>query len=187
MQLFEIVNGYDLVYKWFDVLKSAGHYIIGYVIMPNHLHSVIGFRKSNNINTIIGNGKRMMSYELVRRLKKQGEQKILTQCERGVRSSERKRNKLHAIWEDSFDWKFLDSHHLIEQKLDYIHLNPCKGKWDLAKNPADYLHSSAKFYILNQPGIYPVTSYMEMEDINLDSVSAGQVLDCPLSLFRGIS
>lgn len=56
--LFDITNSYDLVYKWFDYLKDNGHYVIGYVIMPNHLHAVIGFRNTGkSINTIVGNAK----------------------------------------------------------------------------------------------------------------------------------
>ncbi|HMT76034.1 MAG TPA: hypothetical protein PKA77_18310 [Chitinophagaceae bacterium] len=34
------------------------------------------------------------------------------------------------------------------QKLNYIHDNPCKGKWNLAAATVDYEHSSAKFYIV---------------------------------------
>ena len=30
LHLFELVNGYDQVYKWFDPLKCKGHYIVGY-------------------------------------------------------------------------------------------------------------------------------------------------------------
>ena len=58
ISLIEITNGYDLVYKWFDYLKDQGHYIIGYQIMPNHVHAIIAFRNSGkDINKIIGNGK----------------------------------------------------------------------------------------------------------------------------------
>jgi hypothetical protein len=35
LPLIETVKGYDIVYSWFDYLKSKGHYIGGYVIMPN--------------------------------------------------------------------------------------------------------------------------------------------------------
>jgi len=38
MNLIEITDSYDLVYKWLDHLKSKEHKIIGYVIMPNHVH-----------------------------------------------------------------------------------------------------------------------------------------------------
>ena len=36
LPLFEITNGYDTIYKWFDYLKSKNHFVKGYVIMPNH-------------------------------------------------------------------------------------------------------------------------------------------------------
>jgi REP element-mobilizing transposase RayT len=65
LPLFEIINGYDIVYNWFDYLKGKGHYIIGYVIMPNHVHALIGFSSKTAINSIVGNGKRFMAYILV--------------------------------------------------------------------------------------------------------------------------
>ena len=53
----------------------------------------------------------------------------------------------------------------MNQKLDYMHDNPCKGKWNLCTSPADYLHSSAKFYIEGLHASYPVTNFMEMDDV----------------------
>lgn len=32
LPLFELTNAYDTVYKWFDYLKSNGHFILGYVL-----------------------------------------------------------------------------------------------------------------------------------------------------------
>ncbi|MDN3655366.1 hypothetical protein QWZ08_07010 [Ferruginibacter paludis] len=48
-----------------------------------------------------------------------------------------------------------------------MHNHPCRGKWQLAANPIDYIHSSARFYLTGVPGIYPVTNFMEMEKVNL--------------------
>ncbi len=71
LHLFEISDAYDCVYNWFNVLRKNGHYINGYVIMPNHLHALISFSNTGkNINTIIGNGKRFMAYDIVARLEK---------------------------------------------------------------------------------------------------------------------
>ncbi|SFP79847.1 hypothetical protein [Parafilimonas terrae] len=51
--LFEITNGYNFVYKWFDVLKKANYYIIGYTIMPSHTHTIIAFHNTGkSINSI---------------------------------------------------------------------------------------------------------------------------------------
>jgi hypothetical protein len=66
LPIFEICKGYNSVYKWFDVLKNKAHYIVGYTIMPNHLHAIIAFRNTGkSINSIIANGKRFIAYELV--------------------------------------------------------------------------------------------------------------------------
>src|SRR5690606_17851987 len=145
--LFSIADGYAVVYKWFDYLKSKGHFILGYVIMPNHLHALIGFRnsKSKSINSIVGNGKRFMAYELIKQLERKGEKNLLLELESYVNKTDRKRGKLHEVFEPSFDWKECYTDDFIEQKLNYIHENPCRGKWDLAIRPWDYVHSSAKF------------------------------------------
>jgi len=71
LPLIELTNGYDLVYKWFNYLKSQGHLVAGYVVMPNHVHALIYFSKTNKpINKIVGDGKRFMAYEIVKRLKR---------------------------------------------------------------------------------------------------------------------
>ena len=72
LPLFEITNSYDTVYKFFDHLKTKRHYIMGYVVMPNHLHALIDFGVSEkNINTMVSNGKRFIAYEIVKRLQEQ--------------------------------------------------------------------------------------------------------------------
>ena len=54
MPLFGMINGYDLVYNWFDILKEKGHSMLGFVVMPNHVHALAGFKESKQIiNTIV--------------------------------------------------------------------------------------------------------------------------------------
>ena len=168
LSLFEITNGYDLVYTWFDYLKEKGHYINGYVIMPNHLHALVSFSNTGkSINTIIGNGKRFMAYDLVKRLQETSRMDILSLLRESVNPTDRSRGKLHEVFEPSFDWKECTSTRFIEQKLAYIHKNPCQGKWNLVGSAVDYVHSSAMFYDSGIHGIYEVRNYREMEDIDL--------------------
>ena len=104
LSLIDITNSYDLVYKWFDVLKKNGHYITGYVIMPNHVHATIAFQKTKkSINKIIGDGKRFIGYEIINRLQQQDQNDILLQLQNAVNSSDKKKGKLHEVWEDSFE------------------------------------------------------------------------------------
>jgi REP element-mobilizing transposase RayT len=168
ISLIELINGYDLIYKWFDHLKSWGHYINGYVIMPNHIHALIAFRNTGKlINTGVGNGKRLIAYEIIKRLEHKQEYKLLHQLSLAVEAKDRERNKKHEVWEDSFDWKECRTHKYMCQKLDYMHNNPCRGKWDLATSPSEYEHSSARFYICSEHAAYPVRNYLEMDDIDM--------------------
>jgi REP element-mobilizing transposase RayT len=167
--LFEEAGAYDTVYKWFDYLKQQGHYICAYVIMPNHAHVLIGFRHTQglSINYIVGNGKRFMAYDIIKRLKKLGKYHLLKKLERAVNRIERARGKLHEVFEPSFDWKSCDTSKFIEQKLDYIHENPCRGKWQLVDQPEQYTHSSASYYVNDKHGVYEVTNYAALDDIDL--------------------
>ncbi len=62
---------------------------------------------------------------------------------------------------NSFDREECRTEKFIMQKLNYIHNNPCSGRWRLADDPIHYLHSSASFYISGKKGIYEVRDYME--------------------------
>ena len=42
-----------------------------------------------------------------------------------------------------FDWKECKTLKFIEQKLNYMHWNPCKGVNRLVDLPEQYIHSSA--------------------------------------------
>ena len=129
LPLIEKTNSYDLVYKWFDHLKTKGHKINGFVIMPNHVHTLIDFVASEqSINTIIGNGKRFMAYELIERLKMKGEHDLLAILSNDVDIARKLNHKKHEVWELSFDWKVCESTGFIKQKLSYMHENLCKGK-----------------------------------------------------------
>jgi REP element-mobilizing transposase RayT len=166
LPLFQLTDGYPAVYKWFNYLKQLGHHVVAFVIMPNHVHAIIAFRNTTiSINTIIGNGKRFMAYDLVNRLKLSGNISMLEQLAAGVNKTQRLINKQHQVFEPSFDRKECFSIPFMKQKADYIHLNPWKAR--LAKLPEDYLHSSATYYYTGKQGLYPVITYMELQDVDL--------------------
>jgi hypothetical protein len=49
-----------------------------------------------------------------------------------------------------------------------------KGEDKLVENPEDYEHSSALFYILAEKGRVLVTTYLELQDIDLTEIVAPQ-------------
>ena len=106
LQLFEQAQAYDRVYKWFDDLKSKVHYVLGYVIMSNHVHALFGFANTKTtINAIGDNGKQFMAYEIVERLQMKNDTETLYHPSEFVNATDKKRNKQHEVTDPSFDWK----------------------------------------------------------------------------------
>ena len=78
LSLFQETNTYDAVYKWFDSLYRNNIYVPGYVTMPNHVHALLYFPEMpKSLNTVIGNAKRFLAYEIIKRLQeKKGKQPL---------------------------------------------------------------------------------------------------------------
>jgi putative transposase len=147
LHLFEITNSYDLVYKWFDTIKRNGHEVIGFVIMPNHVHVILYFpEKGYNLNKIISNAKRFIAYEIIKRLEEMKRNDLLESLHGAVTKREGKKGQIHKVFEESFDAKGIYNEKFFLQKLNYIHHNPINGKWNLVEDCTDYNHSSASFY-----------------------------------------
>ncbi|MEP7377910.1 MAG: hypothetical protein ABI675_31215 [Chitinophagaceae bacterium] len=129
LQLIELVKGYDLVYKWFDILSVNGHTVTRYVIMPNHLHLLLHYvSNGKSLNTMIGNGKRFIAYDIIDRLEFRKEKRLLARLGSDACATDRKRGKKHEVWKYSFDVKQCRTEKFLLQKLNYIHKNPCTGK-----------------------------------------------------------
>ncbi len=71
------------------------------------------------------------------RLKTKNEFAILDHLGVAVEPADKLRGKKHEVWEDSFDWKDCRSHFFMNQKLEYMHVNP--SKWNLALSPAIFI------------------------------------------------
>src|ERR1043165_4811270 len=92
--LFFITNTYDAVYKWFDSLYEKKCRVLGYVIMPNHLHVLLYFPSMpKSLNTIIGNAKRFMAYEIIKRLEEKKANELLDLLYGAVKKRERKKGQ----------------------------------------------------------------------------------------------
>ncbi len=83
------------------------------------------------------------AYEIVERLKEQNRSDILLELPEAVSKSDKGKGKIHQVFERSFDCKEITSQYFFNQKLSYMHNNPCSGVWKLVENPVDYVHSSA--------------------------------------------
>lgn len=168
LSLFSLTNSYDLVYKWFDILIAKSHQILGYVIMPNHLHVIIALKNSpQTVNAIVSNAKRFLAYGIIQRLKQENKKDILVELSKDLTITERRRKQHHKVFEPSFDVKICRSYGFVKQKLDYMHNNPCNKNWNLVNEPIEYKHSSMKFYSIFDTGIKSkITAYTKVFEEN---------------------
>jgi REP element-mobilizing transposase RayT len=164
LPLIETTHAYDYVYKWFAHLRSRGHSVLAYVIMPNHMHLLVQFAsgESRSINTIIGNGKRFLAYGIVDRLRLSDNDELLRKLMSMVQPGEKLNGKIHHVFEPSFDWKHCFTDKFIIQKAKYIHDNPVRKNWKLVNDPSDYAHSSASYYETGEVGKFEVKDYRSL-------------------------
>lgn len=65
--------------------------------MPNHVHAIISFLETGQrINNIIGNGKRFMAYNIVKRLKESHQSDLLNLLADAVETKRKANNKKHG-------------------------------------------------------------------------------------------
>ena len=163
ISLVEITNSYDIVYNWFKILQVDGIDIVGYVIMPNHIHLIIHFPSPGyNLNKIISTAKRFMTYEIVNRLESSTNHKVLQDLRSNLTQKEINKGQKHKVFKDSFDAKPIYADKFLFQKLEYTHGNPVNRKWTLAKENVSYEHSSASFYELNEVKHFSPKHYKDL-------------------------
>jgi len=162
--LFEIAKSYDFVYNWLNLInKKYNIKTLAFVIMPNHVHLILYLPDGiTNLNVIVSNGKRFMAYAIIQRLTAQQNHNLLFQLSEGCSEKDKAKGQKHKAFETSFDAKPVYTIDFFHQKLDYIHHNPVSKKWNLCAEFTDYEHSSAGFYLLEQP--HPLISITDYRD-----------------------
>jgi len=142
-----------LIYKWFDYIKTNYfNKIYGYVIMPNHIHVIIKItEKSTQLPILIFNAKRFLAYQIVNLLTTDKNNHLLS----FFRANKTKIKAKHKVFAPHYDSLLILSPEFFLEKLNYIHNNPCREKWQLADEPEHFKHSSAANYILGQ-GVYDI-------------------------------
>ena len=161
--LISEADAYQAFYKWFDYLKTIDVQVFGYVIMPNHFHALIHIPIDclKNLNQIVSNGKRFIAYAIIANLEKHEKEAILQGLFESTTVREKDKGQKHKVFKDSFDAIEILSVDMLTTKLEYMHRNPCQGKWDLVKDYTQYPYSSADFYENEAENTW-ITDYREI-------------------------
>ena len=125
----------------------------GYVIMSNHMHSILSAQQ-NNLPDIIRDFKRHTASTILKSIQSHDESRrdwMMKRFEFAARSNAR--NNLHQFWIHDNHAEELVTRNFTIQKLDYIHSNPVRA--GLVDKAQDWIYSSARNY-LYQPALMEV-------------------------------
>jgi putative transposase len=127
-----------------EVRKKYGVAVVGYVVMPEHVHLLIGESKKGTPSSVVHSLKLRVSKRMRRGRRKQSSIQRTLPFREGERG-------LPQFWQKRFyDFNVYSAAKLREQ-LDYMHANPVKRK--LVRRPQDWLWSSCSFYTSGEAGL----------------------------------
>ncbi|MBV8390965.1 MAG: transposase [Mucilaginibacter sp.] len=126
--------------------QKKGLILYAYVIMNNHVHLIASANEGYNLSDIL------------RDLKKFTSKKLISEIENNIQESRKRwmlwifrsngernsNNEKYQFWQQDNHPVCLDSGHLIDQRLDYLHNNPVKE--GIVEEPEHYVYSSARDY-----------------------------------------
>jgi len=127
--------------------------LFGFVIMPDHIHLLIGTGDKNQPGDFMRTYKSSTADRMIRylKVKKKDINGSVIEGESGQIIKTKNR-----IWQTGYISKDVYTKKFLEQKLDYIHQNPCREPYSFFNHPDLYPWSSARFYLTEHPGIIPV-------------------------------
>ncbi len=131
----------NVIIESLEYLSNKGKVdVFAFVIMPNHIHLIWRINEKNGKETAQGSFLKFTAHEFKKMLKKEDNNKLDSYRVNAE-------NKNYEFWQRDSLAVHLFSREVAFQKLDYLHDNPCKAHWALVVDPADYLYSTAKFYL----------------------------------------
>ena len=120
---------------------NKGLKLYAFVIMPNHLHLICSV--GEQLHTVMRDFKRFTSRQIHDRLKEDSRTTILEWLRFATQRARRASDEL-GLWDEGFHPKAIASSDVFQQKLDYLHANPCRK--GLVERPERWWYSSAAFY-----------------------------------------
>ncbi len=113
--------------------------LFGFVIMPNHIHIIWRIASDHKREDVQRDLLKFTAQQFRFKLINDGSA-FLNQFE--VNLNDRK----YQFWKRKALSIDLLGRNMVEQKLEYIHLNPLQEHWQLVEDPINYRYSSASFY-----------------------------------------
>jgi len=125
--------------------------IIGFVIMPDHLHLLIWPQGPDDLGNTMRDFKKFTATRLVRQAQVENNREWLEAFERAGTETGRSHDK---VWQDDYWDKLVYSPKVLKQKLNYIHRNPVRA--GLVSSPESYPYSSYRNYVCGDESLIQI-------------------------------
>ena len=126
----------------------------GYVIIPNHLHTIFTVLKPYHLFEIFRDFHKFTSQQILKVLRNEKQNLLLRFQSEYV-------DRKHQIWQTTHAAKEIVSFPFFRQKLEYIHWNPCNERWKMCEKPDDYPYSSATDYLIGIAGPLSIAKILQ--------------------------
>ena len=128
--------------------------IYGYVIMPNHIHLLWKMLMTNGKESPAGSFAKFTAHQF-KKILAVNNPPLLQQY------SSSKNDRAYQFWKRDPLAVPISTERILLQRLEYIHNNPVKEKWNLGDRPENYRWSSAGFYMGKTDEFNILTHYTE--------------------------
>ena len=125
--------------------KNKGLTLLGWCLMPSHLHLIARADGKFILSEIIRDFKKYTAKKIIEQIKNEPESRREWMLDNFRKAGEEiKRVKTYKFWQDGNQAKVIYSPGFFYEKLNYLHNNPVEEL--IVQNPEDYLFSSARNY-----------------------------------------
>ena len=144
----------DLFLRVLEQVRQRYHFVVlGYVVMPEHVHLLISEPQRGNPSAVMKALKQGFARRLLLGLRRATDSKQMSLWEAPIGRG--------RIWQPRFYDFVVFSEHKRLEKLRYIHRNPVKR--GLVEEPQHWAWSSFRHYAYDEPGPVLVNQFQKAE------------------------
>ncbi len=136
------------------LVKNGRIKVYGFVVMPNLIHLIWSAEGLNGKETATASFMKFTAHMFLNELRAGSPERL-------ERFKVDRLSRKHQFWQENSHAVHMFDRAILEQKLNYIHMNPLQEHWQLVTDPNDYYYSSSSFYQLNDRKFDWLTHYMD--------------------------
>jgi putative transposase len=138
--------------------ENKGLRIYAWVVMDNHFHAIVA---GPDLPRTLQSLKRHTAQALLTEIQREGRDWLVNRLEYGCLAHKRREGSIHQLWQEGYHPQSIGSDAVMQQKLEYIHLNPVRR--GLVAAPEHWRYSSAHEWLHGSSPVLRVNDWYDGE------------------------